>query len=320
MRKKLIITIVVLALVCCLLIGAIVWYLLPKDTEQTNTETANVVSQDTNTVVENNINTNNNEFVEKYAQYLRENIFENTASNVTAVFINIENDPNAIPVLAYKRDYYLGFLSLNGDEVQESREYYEANIRMLYNVEDNELNYFVEYDDDYIFVNDLVNQNSIVTEIDVDDETMYYRYINLNKMVAMNEINFESLSQDLQNLYTTYQNTVVIDETMQQTIDEQMQEIKDNVLVAGPDGISNANYTAEYGTYVCGDEYTFTMNEDSSAVFTYDDGLINHYEHSNSYVLEHDIINFRNGEREFRVIGDNQLQEVENDQIYNLQN
>lgn len=319
MRKKLIITIVVLALVCCLLIGGIIWSLLPKDTKQANGEPANVIAQDTNTVIQSDVVTNNNEFVEKYAQYLRENIFENTSSNVTAVFINIKNDENAIPVLAYKRDYSLGFLSLNGDEVQESKEYYEANIRMLYNVEDDRLNYFVEDDDKYIFVNDIVNQNSIITEIDVDDETMYYKYINLNKMVAMNEISFENLSQDLQNLYTTYQNTEVIDATMQQTIDEQMQEIKDNVLVADSKGISNAKYTAEYGTYVCGDEYTFTMNSDSSAVFTYDDGLINHYEHSNSYVLEHDIINFRNGEREFRIIGNNQLQEVENNQIYNLQ-
>ncbi len=317
MRKKLIIAIIILVILNCLAACGIffVLYTDNNNTVETSGETSNVV--DTNTVVESNIGTNNNEFIEKYAQYLRDNVFESGSTSMNAVFLNIQNDENAIPVLAYKTDdYNLGFLSMNGDLVQKSNEYYEANIRMLYNVEDDQLNYFVEYNNEYYFVNDIVNQNSMINHFETDDDTMYYKYINLNKMVSMNQISIENLSQDLQNLYTTYQNTVVIDQNMQQTIDKEMKEISDSKLTATSKGISNAKYTAKYGTYVCGVD-SFTINKDSSAKYKHD-SVGTGYEYSNSYVLEHDIINFQNGNKKFKVIGNNQLQNVENNEIFNL--
>ena len=312
MKKKviLIVTFTIAVLVIVLAVaGGIVMYNRNLEGENTN----NVGATNEVAIEEQE----DNGFLEDYEKYIRENIFEKQdITSMDVAFMNIKNDEEATPILAYQIENRLTFLSLDGDMVKESKYYSDANIRIFYSVEDKELNYFVEKDEDYISLPDIVSQKSKPETIDVDDESLEYTYIDTEETVEMKEINSETLTEDLNSAYEDYKNTTILTEEKQKELDEEIQKINDNTLKATADGISNSQYTIAYGSYVCGDD-TFTINADNSARYIHDNPG-NGYDIDSSYKLVYDTINFDNNNNKFKIIGNNQIEQEETNQIYNL--
>ena len=314
MKKKVIITVtftIALVIIVLAVAGGIILY--NKNLEEGNVD--NNKAETTNEVATEE--QENDSFLEDYEKYIKENIFEKQdITNMDVAFINIENDEEAIPILAYKIENRLAFLSLDGDMVNESKYYSDANIRVFYSVEDKELNYFVEKDGDYISLPDIVSQKSKPETIEVDDETLEYTYIDTETKIAMKEIESETITEDLKSAYENYKNTIILTEEKQKELGEEIQKINDNTLKQTADGISNAQYTIAYGSYVCGED-TFTINADNSSRYVHDSPGTG-YDIDSSYKLEYDTINFDNDNKEFKIIGNNQIEQEETNQIYNL--
>lgn len=313
MRKRVILTtvfIIALLIIVVAVMGGVIIY-----NQNRQKESSSIIGEVSQDITEGNID--QVDFLSKYENYITQNIFgENQdLQTIDVAFISIDKDEE--PILTYtSKDNKTAFLTLEGDIVKESDSYNDVNIRTFYNIEDKKINYFLEKDEQYLYLPDVVSRKSNIKTIKVDDESLEYTYIDLEKPVSMKEVKKETLTNDLKSVYEEFKNTTILTKEVQENIDEKVKEIEENTLKSDTEGIYNSQYKIAYGSYVCGSD-TFTINANNSATYVHDNPG-NGFDLDGSFKLIYDTINFNNDDKVFKIVGNNQIERIDTEQIFNL--
>ena len=313
MRKRVILTtvfILALLIIVVAVIGGVIVY-----NQNRQRESSSIIGEVSQEITEGN--TTQVDFLNKYEDYITQNIFgkNQDLQLIDVAFISLDEDEE--PILTYiSEDNKVAFLTLEGDIVRESDSYSDVNIRTFYNIEDKKINYFLEKDEQYLYLPDVVSRKSNIKTIKVDDESLEYTYIDLEKPVSMKEVKKETLTNDLKSVYEEFKNTTILTKEVQENIDEKVKEIEENTLKSDTEGIYNSQYKIAYGSYVCGSD-TFTINANNSATYVHDNPG-NGFDLDGSFKLIYDTINFNNDDKVFKIVGNNQIERIDTEQIFNL--
>ena len=313
MRKRVILTtvfIIALLIIVVAVMGGVIIY-----NQNRQKESSSIIGEVSQDITEGN--TAQVDFLNKYENYITQNIFgENQdLQTIDVAFISLDEDEE--PILTYtSKDNKTAFLTLEGDIVKESDSYNDVNIRTFYNIEDKKINYFLEKDEQYLYLPDVVSRKSNIKTIKVDDESLEYTYIDLEKPVSMKEVKKETLTNDLKSVYEEFKNTTILTKEVQENIDEKVKEIEENTLKSDTEGIYNSQYKIAYGSYVCASD-TFTINANKSATYVHHNPG-NGFDLDGSFKLIYDTINFNNDDKVFKIVGNNQIERIDTEQIFNL--
>lgn len=302
MKKKIIIFLVIVILIAAIVVGCLLkfgYINLDNDSEDKTDTQEETIQEDDETL----------NIIKKYSKYLEENIFNDDIEEINGLFIDFNSDNILELIIKKDNNSKLQILYINGDNVNKSNEYNNSNVVALYEVDTETSNYYINYDQKNILIDDIVNQKSTITEIE-QDEKFAYTYVLVDLGLSYYTISKDSIKSDLEKIQEKY-STEIISEASKTEALTKIEEIKNNTLTMAETGIKNSKYTLAYGTYVCGGS-TVTLNKDYS--MTLSNGTW-----SGNYYLEYDTIHTNMGgvsDMKITIIGNNQFKT--GNSIYNL--
>ncbi len=315
MNKKLTVVLIAIIVVLALALGFVIAkpYLFPEEEEQETSD--NRDTEETERKEEPEEIT----YRQLYEEYLTDHIFnQEDFSEVMGLFLDIENQENPVFVLKYlgeNNDYQIVILNISGDTVEVSDEYDSLSVHYLYNIEEDEVEYFIKNTNNstYLSIKDIIGKASEIERVGTDDfeET----YVLIDQPIDFYTIEEDEIANSINKIDAKHT------EQNSSSVASKVDDIRSNVLQKDETGIYNSRYKILYGTYVYGDE-SITLSADG-AVFE----KRGTSERSGSFYLQYDkiIVNVNSVSlRTYVIEGDNQLRysdryDSRDNTIWNLQ-
>lgn len=286
MRKK-VILICVLLIILAIVAGAVIIMFNHNNSGNVgNTVSTNSTNSSKNESVSKSAKSDDDEIdlEQLYADYLEENILEEE-DKVNGVYLDCNGDDYAELIIKHEKNTKLKVLYLDGDSIQESEDYENSNIALLYDVENEEPHYCILNDKNYILIEDIIG-NKKVEKLSESDDEFKYLYVKCDITSNFYTISSDSTYDDVAKVKSKSKD--LITDEIKDTALADIKEIKDSELTKTDTGISNNKYSISFGEYTYG-EHTITINSDYSlrGVDKYNDKNV-------SYDIFHDTITIAN--------------------------
>lgn len=315
MNKKLTVVLIAIIVVLALALGFVIAkpYLFPEEEEQKTSD--NRDTEETERKEEPEEIT----YRQLYEEYLTNHIFnQEDISEVMGLFLDMENQENPVFVLKYldkNNDYQIVLLNISGDTVEASEEYDSLSVHYLYNIEEDEVEYFIKNTNSstYLSIKDILDKANEIEQVVTDD--LDQTFVLIDQAMDFYTIEEEKIANSINKIDAKHT------EQNSSSVTSKADEIRSNVLQKDQTGIYNSKYKIPYGTYVYGDE-SITLSADGSVLEKRGTS-----ERSGSFYLQYDkiIVNVNSVFlRTYVIEGDNQLRysdsgDRRDNTIWNLQ-